>query len=82
MLTSYRSRRGIATSVCEKISGGVIIAATINITTIECLLYFLMKVGVRIPILVRKNAIIGSSNTRPVARQIDVRRPIYERILI
>jgi hypothetical protein len=41
-----------------------------------------MNLGVRIPILVRKNAIIGNSNTSPVARQIDVRRPIYERIFI
>src|SRR5512145_2317835 len=38
MLTSYRMRRGIATRVCEKTSGGVIMAASMKITTIECFL--------------------------------------------
>src|SRR4030042_3058826 len=78
MLTSYSNRSGILTSNCENTSGGVMIAARMKITTIECFLYFLMKAGVITPIFVRKNAMIGSSKTSPVARQIDVRVPIYD----
>jgi hypothetical protein len=43
--------------VSGKYIGGVIIAAIIKITTIECLLYFLMKVGVRIPILLERKLV-------------------------
>jgi len=47
-----------------------------------CFLYFLIKDGVIIPILVRKNAIIGSSKIIPVARHMDVMVPINDLTLI
>ena len=63
MPISKRPSKGIATRVCENTSGGVIIAATINITTIECLLYFIKNAGVIRPIFVRTKVIRGSSKT-------------------
>jgi hypothetical protein len=72
----------MATSVWEKISGGVMMAERIKITTMACFRYFLIKVGVMRPIFVRKNATIGNSKTIPVARQIEVSVPIYDLTLI
>ena len=46
---------GIATSICDVISGdGVITAANKSITTIACLRYLRINAGVINPILVKK----------------------------
>lgn len=47
-------------------SGGVIMAASINTTTIECLRYFFKKSEVIIPIFASRYATTGNKNIRPV----------------
>ena len=72
MLNSYSNNTGIETKIWLKISGGVIIADKINISTIACFLYFLIISGVISPILERKYAKIGNSKRRPFAKEIAV----------
>ena len=67
--------------ICENTSGGVIIAATMKITTIACFLYFLIKWG-NDSDLCKEKSNYRSSKTTPVARQIEVIVPIYDLILI
>ena len=50
-----------------KRSGGVIIAATINMMTRACRRYFFRCLGVTSPILAKKKAKTGISNTAPIA---------------
>lgn len=66
MLISYSSKRGIATITWLIKSGGVITAASINTTTIECFLYFFKNSGVIIPIFANMYATTGSKNIKPV----------------
>jgi len=57
---------GMETMIWDKISGGVMMADIINITTIACLRYFFKKSGVIRPIWVRKKLAMGSKNNSPV----------------
>ncbi len=63
-------------------SGGVIIAESNKIATIECFRYFLKKDGVTKPILVKKNTNMGSSKITPLARVTDATVEMYEVRLI
>lgn len=56
---------GKARRTCVTISGGVRIAASINVRTIPYLLFFLINEGVSMPILVKKYDNIGNSKTIP-----------------
>ena len=68
MLISYNTTNGTARTSCETGSApGVRKAASIIIITIECLLYFLIKLGLSMPSFDKKNEIIGSSKTNPAA---------------
>lgn len=53
-----------------------------TIIKIACRRYFLRNSGVIIPTLVRKKVRIGSSKISPVARQIEVKEPMYDLMLI
>ncbi len=63
-------------------SGGVIIAATVIITTKVCFRYFLRKEGETIPALVKKKIRTGNSKSKPVASVTDATEPMYDPRLI
>ena len=69
MLNSYKPYRGRPTAI--RVNGsplGVMNAANTSITTNACLLYFLRKLFVRIPIFDRITASEGISKTTPIIR--------------
>ncbi len=74
---SYKTNKGIAIKDCVIISGGVKIAAKINIKTIACFLFLDKKYGVTMPILVRKRLAKGNSKTRPKANVNIPTKEIY-----
>lgn len=67
ILNSNRSISGMVTNICEKISGGVIIADKISAKTTKCFLYFFNISAVIKPTLVKKYTNRGNSNTNPAA---------------
>jgi hypothetical protein len=81
MLISYNNTNGTASTSCETGSApGVRNAASIIIITIECLLYFFIKLGLRMPSFDRKKEIIGSSKTNPAASITLIIMDIYSSI--
>ena len=79
---SYKTSKGTAIKNWVITSGGVRIAAAINIKTIACRLFFVRKAGVTTPILVRKRIAKGNSNTRPNANVNIPTKEIYLSIVI
>ena len=62
---SNKANIGMASNTCETTSGGVSIAAIMNITKINIFLFFLNKLIFTILNLVNKTITIGNSNIIP-----------------
>lgn len=62
----------MVTIICVKTSGGVMIAAINNTTTIECFRYFFKKSDVRMPIFVKIRMNTGSKKMTPVKIIVDI----------